>query len=539
MKPGRNRVLMALLLATVLLAPAFPKPKIKTRSVLDATHLAAVHDARIEFMKRRLALPQLGVYQDFRAVIHRRNAAGVPSQAVLQAAQQDEAQIVLETGHSAGAWSGLSGGVLFLRSPKPDADAGAERDFLAHVNPSPAPGAINDPASAAYFRRTLGDAKQWKKLRGRMSQQPDEVYAAGAAVLPGFPGRWDREFAPGETSAAFNPYEVGFRHASIHILARELTESGVRAALSDGRDYVAEDWLCDPTGFAFVAVNRLGVFDMGDRTPMAGSTRIEVRLPLPAKISLVHNNRVLQEATGESLDFAASEEGWYRVEARLSVDGNDLPWIMSNCLNLVRPAPDSAQSPPGIDPAVAVFRNVTYIAGEPADANKHKLDVYIPKGVKHFPVLLFIHGGSWRSGDRALYSALGNRFARAGIGIVIPSYRLAPAHPPPAQIEDAASAFAWTARYIGKYGGDPDRLYVGGHSAGGHLAALLALVPKYLKRYDLSPANIKGVAALSGVYDVRSLGVFGHDAQFKRDASPLFHVLPSAPPFLITYCQWD
>ena len=126
---------------------------------------------------------------------------------------------------------------------------------------------------------------------------------------------------------------------------------------------------------------------------------------------------------------------------------------------------------------------------------------------------------------------------------VVPSYRLAPKHPHPAQIEDVAAAFAWTVQHIAGHRGDTNRLYVGDHSAGGHLAALLSVEERHLATHQLSPNLIRGVLALNGVYNF-TVGesqdsVFGKDPQVRRDASPLFHVKAGAPPFLITYCQWD
>jgi arylformamidase len=98
-------------------------------------------------------------------------------------------------------------------------------------------------------------------------------------------------------------------------------------------------------------------------------------------------------------------------------------------------------------------------------------------------------------------------------------------------------------QHIGEYGGDTNQVYVGGHSAGGHLAALLTLDGKYLQKHDLAPSLIRGTIALSGVFDLASgeglSSVFGRDHTVREDASPLFHVRRSAPPFLVTYCQWD
>jgi len=98
-------------------------------------------------------------------------------------------------------------------------------------------------------------------------------------------------------------------------------------------------------------------------------------------------------------------------------------------------------------------------------------------------------------------------------------------------------------RHVAEYGGDTNRIYLGGHSAGGHLAALLTLDPRYLKAHQLSAKNIRGTIALSGVVDLAEgdsqASVFGRDKQNRRDASPLFHIQSLAPPFLISYCQWD
>jgi arylformamidase len=127
--------------------------------------------------------------------------------------------------------------------------------------------------------------------------------------------------------------------------------------------------------------------------------------------------------------------------------------------------------------------------------------------------------------------------------VAIPSYRLMPNHPHPAQIEDVAAAFAWVVQHIGEYGGDTNCIYVGGHSAGGHLATLLTLDEKYLKPYQLSARNIRGTIGLSGVYNLGSgdsqASVFGTDEAARKEASPLTHIKPVPPPFLITYCQWD
>ena len=200
-----------------------------------------------------------------------------------------------------------------------------------------------------------------------------------------------------------------------------------------------------------------------------------------------------------------------------------------------------------VAPEVEQTKDISYCEGSAEDAAKHKLDIYVPKdlpkGKTNAPVLFFVHGGAWKSGDRSNYVPLGNRYAREGIITVVPSYRLAPKHPHPAQIEDVAAAFAWTVRHIAEYGGDTNRIYAAGHSAGGHLVALLALDGDYLAKYQLSPKALRGVFAWSGVYNL-TIGesqesVIGKDMPGRRAASPLFYVKAGAPPFIVTYCQWD
>ena len=339
-------------------------------------------------------------------------------------------------------------------------------------------------------------------------------------------------------------YLAAFRHATTHILAPELTPAAIEASLAAGRAYVAQDWLCDPTGMVFVAQSYFGVYEIGDtvvHNPLTGGVNIAARLPVPAVIHLLRDNTVVAEARDSKLDYVVREPGAYRLEALLTIDGEERPWIFTKPIfvgppsNVTLPA---GPTPPNVD----VQAGISYIEGTPADANKHKLDLYLPRDKKNFPVLVFLHGGSWRNGDRSLYKALGDRFARAGIGVAIPSYRLMPGNPHPAQIEDAAAAFAWVARNIAERGGDPSRIYLSGHSAGAHLAALLALDDKYLKKFDLAPTAIRAVIAMSGVYDVDNLKSFlvsGADNSARHDASPLAHVHSGAPPFLISYCRWD
>jgi acetyl esterase/lipase len=213
---------------------------------------------------------------------------------------------------------------------------------------------------------------------------------------------------------------------------------------------------------------------------------------------------------------------------------------------------------------VREVRDVGYVEGD--DSFRHKLDLFVPRGKKDFPVVVFFHGGVWMFGDKSvggLYSAVGHCLAENGVGAVFANYRLSPMVKHPEHVKDAARAVAWTYKNIGKYGGDSHKLFVGGHSAGAHLAALLATDEQYLKAEGLSLKNIRGVLAVSGIYRIPdkiefTVGptddspggkvefsfnpldlVFGKDAKVREDASPLTHVRAGLPPFLLVYADQD
>ena len=194
---------------------------------------------------------------------------------------------------------------------------------------------------------------------------------------------------------------------------------------------------------------------------------------------------------------------------------------------------------------VKAVKDLTYYEGAEKDQAKHKLDLYLPKDKKDFPVLFFVHGGGWIHGDKdflGLYSGVGRFYASQGIGAVIINYRLSPGVKHPEHIKDVARAFAWTVKNIEKYGGRPDQIFVSGHSAGGHLAALLATDETYLKAEGVSDKNIKAVISLSGVYEVPAKilpQVFGTDEAICKKASPTENVKAGLPPFLIVYADKD
>jgi acetyl esterase/lipase len=196
---------------------------------------------------------------------------------------------------------------------------------------------------------------------------------------------------------------------------------------------------------------------------------------------------------------------------------------------------------------VEIVADVQYYTGKDADPSRQKLDIYLPKGKKDFSVLFFVHGGAWRHGDKrqlGIYSALGMFWAKHGIAAVIPNYRLTPAVVHPEHVKDVARAFAWTYKNIARYGGRREEIFVSGHSAGGHLVALLATDEVYLKAVGLSLDTIRGAIPMSGVYDLSESSrlfevTFGADPKVRQEAAPLCHACSKAPPFLIIYAEHD
>lgn len=155
----------------------------------------------------------------------------------------------------------------------------------------------------------------------------------------------------------------------------------------------------------------------------------------------------------------------------------------------------------------AYFRalNIGVAEGESVQydaASGLSVDVYRPEGTRgNAPVVVFFYGGSWRTGERAYYRFVGQALAKRGILVLIPDYRKAPAHPFPEFMFDAAKATAWARANAARLGGDPARLYLMGHSAGAHMAALLGTDQRYLARENMKPRDLAGVIGLAGPYD--------------------------------------
>jgi len=129
---------------------------------------------------------------------------------------------------------------------------------------------------------------------------------------------------------------------------------------------------------------------------------------------------------------------------------------------------------------------------------RQTLDIYTPKRGAPRATVLFLYGGSWKSGDRSLYRFLGQALAGRGYQLVVADYRLYPAVRYPAFVEDGARAFAWVKANIARHGGDPARVFAMGHSAGAYNAAMLTVDARWLEPYGLGPADMLGLVALAG-----------------------------------------
>jgi acetyl esterase/lipase len=168
------------------------------------------------------------------------------------------------------------------------------------------------------------------------------------------------------------------------------------------------------------------------------------------------------------------------------------------------------------------------------------LDVYVPgrpAGVPR-PLLVFWHGGRWRYGDKSDYRFVGAALAGSGCVVMVANYRRYPQVKMPGFMDDAARAAQWAAAHAGEYGGDSQRLYLMGHSAGAHLAALVALDPRYFAATGRPAPAIAGVIGLSGPYDFLPLleadvqDMFGPPHLYPQ-SQPINFVRADAPPMLL------
>ncbi|MEQ8764966.1 MAG: alpha/beta hydrolase [Planctomycetota bacterium] len=210
--------------------------------------------------------------------------------------------------------------------------------------------------------------------------------------------------------------------------------------------------------------------------------------------------------------------------------------------------------------AIEKVPDLVYYDGDGYHPGKHCLDLYRPD-IRHMaelgapmrPVLVFVHGGGWMFGDKnhygGLYGNIGRAFAERGYLVAVINYRLSSRRRGdvrhPEHVRDVARAVAWIGKNVASYGGDPRRMVVAGHSAGGHLVSLLATDPRFLSEVGLDRSAFRGVVSISGVYDVVGIpgitSAFGDDDAERKLASPIFQVDASDAtlPYLLIVAEND
>jgi acetyl esterase/lipase len=189
-------------------------------------------------------------------------------------------------------------------------------------------------------------------------------------------------------------------------------------------------------------------------------------------------------------------------------------------------------------------RNLDYRPQANYENDWDKLDILMPAGASNVPVVFFVHGGALMQDDKSDGNYLAP-LVRQGVGLVTINYRLSPAVSHPAHIEDTAAAFAWTVKNIASYGGDPNRLYPAGHSAGAYLVALMSLAPSYLGAHGLDFSAIRGVVPISPFLYVeetaprRDKSVWGTDPKVWMQASVSPYIGKNKPPMLLIMADGD
>ena len=161
------------------------------------------------------------------------------------------------------------------------------------------------------------------------------------------------------------------------------------------------------------------------------------------------------------------------------------------------------------------------------------LDVYFPKNITSFPTVIWFHGGGLSGGNKSVPE----RLKEQGFGVVAVNYRLYPKVKCPAYIDDAAAAIAWVFYHIAEYGGDPNKIIISGHSAGGYLTLMVGLDKSWLAKYDIDADRIAELVPFSGHtithFIIREERGIPNTQPVVDNFAPLYHVRADAPPLLL------
>jgi len=199
---------------------------------------------------------------------------------------------------------------------------------------------------------------------------------------------------------------------------------------------------------------------------------------------------------------------------------------------------------------VEIIKNIPYRSGANlSDYERERclLDLYLPKPRTRCPAIVWFHGGGMTGGSKDDGSTIvvAKRFARAGIAVATVNYRLYPKAKYPAFIDDAAASTAWVIKHISEYGGNPDSVFIAGHSAGGYLTGILGMDPKYLEKYGFSTSKLAGMIPVSGQAFTHYVIRQQHGVPNPKlntvcdDAAPCYHVRKDSPPILIIMGDHD
>ncbi|MEE2639524.1 MAG: alpha/beta hydrolase [Planctomycetota bacterium] len=185
--------------------------------------------------------------------------------------------------------------------------------------------------------------------------------------------------------------------------------------------------------------------------------------------------------------------------------------------------------------AYRTLENVPYRSRSENDyANERcRLDLYFPTEKKDFATVVWFHGGGLKQGSKTIPPELKEK----GMAVVAVNYRLHPRVQSPVYIDDAAASVAWTMKNIQRYGGNPRKVFVSGHSAGGYLTSMVGLDRSYLKKYGVAADDLAGLIPFSGHtithFTVRAERGIGDKQPLVDELAPLFHVRKDCPPILL------
>lgn len=198
---------------------------------------------------------------------------------------------------------------------------------------------------------------------------------------------------------------------------------------------------------------------------------------------------------------------------------------------------------------VRVTSNLSYKAGprlSEYETSRCRLDLYLPAQGSNHPVLVWFHGGALQEGskdDRGTVK-IADRLAQSGLAVAVVNYRLSPRTTYPGYVEDAAASVAWTIHHAPRHGLDPRRVFVGGHSAGGYLTAIVGIDPRWLGAHGVKPDALAGLIPLSGQmmthYTIRGeRGLTNKLTVTADEAAPIYHGRKDTPPWLILFADND